>query len=237
MWEFRPQSEYQLRNRETGEEVRLMQSECRMLRLLFVNADRIVSKEEIYRFVWRGKFVSDTSITNTIASLRKALSDNVEEQRIIRTAPKLGYFMVSGMITLSDSFPNVTNPQLTNSGMFRNWQVGVCIFLIAVNLILFWFIFVPPKQAQAIDMLKLTTEDNVFFVENNHPHTKELMDALAKQLLPRNLDFYISSNSTRIYVSCVHRGTRASKRNSINFSIDIERPIRSIRDEVLQECQ
>ncbi|MDC5808133.1 winged helix-turn-helix domain-containing protein [Vibrio europaeus] len=240
MWEFRPQNESQLRDRETGQEKRLTHSECQMLKLLIANADRVVSKEEIHRFVWKEKFVSDTSITNTIASLRKALDDNVEEQRIIRTAPKLGYFMVGNMITLVDELPNVADPkseQILSADSFRNWQVGVCVFLLVVNLALFWFLFVPPKQAQAIDVLKLTTENNAFFVEYNDPHTQQLMDALAGQALPKNVDFYISSNGTRIYVSCVRREAKTTERKSVNFSIDIERPIEIIRDEVLQECQ
>jgi hypothetical protein len=144
------------------------------------------------------------------------------------------------MITLLDELPNVADPkseQILSADSFRNWQVGVCVFLLVVNLALFWFLFVPPKQAQAIDVLKLTTENNAFFVEYNDPHTQQLMDALAGQALPKNVDFYISSNGTRIYVSCVRREAKTTERKSVNFSIDIERPIEIIRDEVLQECQ
>jgi pimeloyl-ACP methyl ester carboxylesterase/DNA-binding winged helix-turn-helix (wHTH) protein len=53
----------------------------------------LVSKDELMRSVWPDVVVTDDSLVQCVAELRKALGDN--EHRVIRTEPKRGYRLVA----------------------------------------------------------------------------------------------------------------------------------------------
>ena len=46
-----------------------------LLALLAANAERVVTTDEIVQVVWRGRIVSDSTISARIASARKAVGD------------------------------------------------------------------------------------------------------------------------------------------------------------------
>src|SRR5260370_39737349 len=48
-------------------------------------------KEEILESVWNDCSVSDTSLTRSVATLRRLLRDDTREPRYIATVPTLGY--------------------------------------------------------------------------------------------------------------------------------------------------
>ena len=62
------------------------------------NAGRIVGREEIVERVWRGRAVSDATISSCIKSARRALGDNVEVPGYIRTIRGRG-FEFTGTVT------------------------------------------------------------------------------------------------------------------------------------------
>lgn len=68
-----------------GEEVALEPRAYDLLLLLIRNRERVVSKDEIIDKVWQGRFTSDTAVTTCLKNLRKALRDDGEQQRLIRT--------------------------------------------------------------------------------------------------------------------------------------------------------
>ena len=51
----------------------------------------VVSKEELVRDVWQGRYVSDDVIWRSIAELRRALGDDARRPRCIETVAKRGY--------------------------------------------------------------------------------------------------------------------------------------------------
>jgi DNA-binding winged helix-turn-helix (wHTH) protein/pimeloyl-ACP methyl ester carboxylesterase len=53
--------------------------------------DRVVPKEELLDAVWGDRFVSESALTTRIKALRKALGDDGQEQRVIRTVRGRGY--------------------------------------------------------------------------------------------------------------------------------------------------
>jgi TolB-like protein len=65
-----------------------------VLLLLIENRARLVSRDEIIERVWQGRFVSDSAVSSRIKSARKAIGDDGEAQRLIRTVPKLGFRFV-----------------------------------------------------------------------------------------------------------------------------------------------
>src|SRR5262245_45475079 len=61
-----------------------------LLVYLVQNRDRVVSKEDLIAAVWKGRIVSDSTLTSRINAARKAVGDNGEEQRLIRTIARKG---------------------------------------------------------------------------------------------------------------------------------------------------
>jgi pimeloyl-ACP methyl ester carboxylesterase/DNA-binding winged helix-turn-helix (wHTH) protein len=59
------------------------------------NRDRVVPKEELMDAVWGGRFVSETAVTSRIKQVRRALGDNGQEQRAVRTVHGRGYRFVA----------------------------------------------------------------------------------------------------------------------------------------------
>lgn len=76
----------------TGELVELRPRSLAVLRLLAQNAGRLVHKDEIIANVWGDVVVTDDSLTQCIADIRKAIVD--QEHRILRTVPRRGYMLV-----------------------------------------------------------------------------------------------------------------------------------------------
>ncbi len=78
-----------------GESVRL---EARTLRLLVCLADhagQVVTFDDLLNHVWPGVTVSQDSVYQAVASLRKLLGDDPKQPEYIATVPRLGYRMVA----------------------------------------------------------------------------------------------------------------------------------------------
>jgi DNA-binding response OmpR family regulator len=76
-----------------GRAIRLPMRELRLLELLMVNADRVVTREQIRDSVWGGVPGSNT-ITVHVQRLRQRLGDDQENPRVILTVRGVGYRLV-----------------------------------------------------------------------------------------------------------------------------------------------
>ena len=56
-----------------------------VLTQLVINRERCVTKEELFDAVWGGRFVGEAALTSRIKAARRALGDDGESQRFIRT--------------------------------------------------------------------------------------------------------------------------------------------------------
>lgn len=74
-------------------EVNLRPKSFAVLCHLVENANRLISKEEMLKAVWRGAFVTDDSLTQCVREVRLAIGDR--EQRIIKTVPRRGYLFAA----------------------------------------------------------------------------------------------------------------------------------------------
>src|SRR5262249_50889838 len=54
------------------------------------NRDRVVAKEDLIASVWRGRIVSDSTLTSRINAARRAVGDSGEAQKVIRTVARRG---------------------------------------------------------------------------------------------------------------------------------------------------
>jgi len=81
----------------------LIHSEPQVLELLVLlveNSNRLVSKDEIYNTVWRGRIVSEAALSSRIKSLRHLLGDTGKKQQYLRTVHKRGFRFVADVVAL-----------------------------------------------------------------------------------------------------------------------------------------
>ena len=88
--------------RRHGQQVPMEPQAFDVLVYLVSHRDRVVPKEELMDAIWGGRFVSETAVTSRIKQVRKALGDDGQAQRLIRTLHGRGYHFV-GPVEAEDS--------------------------------------------------------------------------------------------------------------------------------------
>jgi len=61
-----------------------------LLEFLIRNRDRMVSRDDLLAAVWNGRIVSESTLASRINAARRAIGDNGEQQRLIRTISRKG---------------------------------------------------------------------------------------------------------------------------------------------------
>jgi DNA-binding winged helix-turn-helix (wHTH) protein len=75
----------------------------KVLQFLLHNPGRVIPKDELLDAVWNDCEVSESSLTRSIAMLRRLLGDDVREPRYIATVPTVGYRFLSEVEVSEDS--------------------------------------------------------------------------------------------------------------------------------------
>ena len=78
--------------------------------LLLTHHQRVVTKEELLKSVWREAFVSDDSLSQCISGLRKALGDDPNQPQFIATIPRRGYRFI-GPVRVEGAVAPAERPQ------------------------------------------------------------------------------------------------------------------------------
>ena len=76
--------------RRAGERVALGPQVFDLLVFLVENRDRVVSKDDMIETVWKGRIVSESTLTSHINAVRVALGDSGAAQRLVRTVSRKG---------------------------------------------------------------------------------------------------------------------------------------------------
>jgi TolB-like protein len=80
-----------------------------LLLFLVENRARVVSKDDLLEAVWRGRIVSESTITSHINAARTAIGDNGQDQKFIRTMARKGFRFVGDVVeAASDSAAGAT---------------------------------------------------------------------------------------------------------------------------------
>ena len=79
-----------------------------LLVYLVRNRERVVSKDDLIDEVWSGRVISESTLTSHINAVRKAIGDNGQEQRLLRTIARKGYRFVGEV--LEPDAPATANP-------------------------------------------------------------------------------------------------------------------------------
>jgi DNA-binding winged helix-turn-helix (wHTH) protein/pimeloyl-ACP methyl ester carboxylesterase len=74
-----------------------------LLVYLLQNRDRVVSSDDLIAAVWQGRIVSDSTLTSRINAVRRAIGDNGEQQRLIRTVRRKGFRFVGDVEEMAGS--------------------------------------------------------------------------------------------------------------------------------------
>ncbi|OEE74603.1 winged helix-turn-helix domain-containing protein [Vibrio genomosp. F6] len=236
MWVFDFKADIQLHNLHTNEYCRLDNTESKLLTLLLIHQNKIVTKTEIFAYIWPNKIVSEASITQAIKKLRLSLSDCAREQIIIRTIPKLGYALMPNNVKfVTDEAIDMHNVMISSS---INWSAVICsTSLFLLNIIFFYFLFVPSNSTKTVRLESFTIKSNSFQVKKNDRASRLLVEAIAQDNHINNVNFYITSNQSRLYIACYKKFPNNNQQRSYNFSIDINRINEDIDNEVLEKCQ
>ena len=80
-----------------GELVPLEPQVFDLLVFLIENRARVVSKDDLMAAVWRGRIVSESTLTSRINAARKAVGDSGDEQVLIRTIARKGFRFVGAL--------------------------------------------------------------------------------------------------------------------------------------------
>lgn len=80
-----------------GAEVPLEPQVFDMLALFAANAGDLIDRDRLIEQVWGGRIVSDATISSRINALRRAIGDDGQTQRLLRTVPRRGFRFVAQM--------------------------------------------------------------------------------------------------------------------------------------------
>jgi transcriptional activator of cad operon len=139
--------------------------EARTLRLLLFLANRAgetVSVEELLDNVWSGVVVTQDSVYQAVAALRRLLGDDAKQPSYIATVPRLGYRLIAPVSPWPDVPPEGSAPPLTPRSISRVWAgvaTATALFLIVVGLIAWRAAAPSPKSVAVMPFLDLTTQE------------------------------------------------------------------------------
>jgi DNA-binding winged helix-turn-helix (wHTH) protein len=88
---------------KAGEEFPVEPKTFRVLLYLLRNPQKLIPKEELLNAVWGDAVVTDSSLTRTIAQLRRLLGDEIRNPRYIETVATVGYRFICPVEAIDDS--------------------------------------------------------------------------------------------------------------------------------------
>ncbi|WP_313387352.1 winged helix-turn-helix domain-containing tetratricopeptide repeat protein [Achromobacter aegrifaciens] len=68
-----------------------------VLAYLMEHRDRVVSRDDLVNAVWQGRIVSESTLATHINAVRKAVGDDGQQQRVIRTVARKGFRFVAAV--------------------------------------------------------------------------------------------------------------------------------------------
>ncbi len=82
-----------------------------LLVFLVENRDRVVSSDDLFKSIWAGRIVSESTLASHINAVRKAVGDSGSLQRVIRTVARKGFRFVADVkeVKASDNVGEVSD--------------------------------------------------------------------------------------------------------------------------------
>ncbi|MCA8881386.1 MAG: alpha/beta fold hydrolase [Rhodobacteraceae bacterium] len=95
-----------------------------LLVCLIEGRDHVVSKDELVRTVWNNRIISDAAISSAISALRKALGDDGQRQRYVKTMHGRGFRFVGPVMT-TDASDGASTARSGQEGMAKQ-EIRYC---------------------------------------------------------------------------------------------------------------
>jgi transcriptional activator of cad operon len=138
-----------------GETVRLEARAMLLLECLADRAGEVVSIDELLDRVWTGVIVSQDSVYQAVASLRRQLGDDSKQPVYIATVPRFGYRMVAKVTRLVQDGSATDKPGVESnkprgfqsSNIPAKWAV-VAVLLLGAAIITTWTVLVRSRTAE-----------------------------------------------------------------------------------------
>src|SRR5947209_13795374 len=129
-----------------GETVRLEERSMRLLLCLAARPGEVVSIDDLLQQVWPGVTVSQDSVYQAVATLRRQLRDDPKQPAYIATVPRLGYRIVA---TVSP-WVNAAEAAAPRTQFRTVLAVGIAVVCLAIVAA---FMFRTPHPARSIAVL------------------------------------------------------------------------------------
>jgi DNA-binding winged helix-turn-helix (wHTH) protein/tetratricopeptide (TPR) repeat protein len=110
-----------------GDTRRLEPKAVDVLALLVARVGEVVSKDELIDRVWESRIISEGTLTNTIAELRRALGDDARDPCFIETIPKRGYRLICPVEHVQATADRVPVVRRTR----RRWAIAAALVIAA----------------------------------------------------------------------------------------------------------
>lgn len=128
---------------DKGQELSLRPQSLAVLHLLVSDAGEIVSKDKMFKTVWPNTYVTDDSLVQCIADIRRTLGD--KKHQILQTVPRRGY-----VLKTTDRIGS-SKPHKYLSQSYKSWRciVNKPEFSVAIiALLLLLLVFKPTPALQ-----------------------------------------------------------------------------------------
>ncbi len=86
-----------------GEEVYIRRQAYKVLLYMVEQRQRLVTKSELHEGLWPNTAVTDNTMVQCIAEIRRVLGDDPRKPRFIRTVPGLGYRYIGSVEMIPES--------------------------------------------------------------------------------------------------------------------------------------
>ena len=125
----------------SGETARVEARTMRLLMCLAEHRGEVVSIDDLLNQVWPDVTVSQDSVYQAVATLRRLLGDDPKQPGYIATVPRLGYRMVATVSPWTDLTSDRLNaPPLTPPrSKSRSWTAGaaLCLVILAIGAFMY----------------------------------------------------------------------------------------------------
>ena len=97
--------------RRSGRAIAIEPQVFDLLQYLIEGRHRVVTREELFDNIWRGRIVSDATLSSRIKAARQAVGDTGKDQSVIQTLPRRGFRFVPTVQNAADQTTQATSSQ------------------------------------------------------------------------------------------------------------------------------
>ncbi|WP_447887505.1 winged helix-turn-helix domain-containing protein [Serratia fonticola] len=174
----------------------------RLFTYLLENADRMVSREELLNNIWDkyGLEPSNNSVNQYISLIRKSLSELGCDEEIIKTVPRVGFYIPGETVSYSqetaqsiENSSGAAQPVILQPGLNRRYQYVLLAFSLMIAIVL---VLQPFRTALGYldyrfpksTLYKIGTIATcpVYSLNDNSPNTAARKEQLAQELAAVN---------------------------------------------------